>query len=157
MRLSKKKWVLRSIRHVDPARGHAVPLSRQRTLSAAVAVAGIAADGHLAAEKHAHSQVLAGVRDSGHQRALALQATPQNVQGRSGLEAAARDFALAEAGGGAAGPGELFDRADGAFAEGILADRTVAFEAAEREAIGFGGEGERKEAIEARTRHAESK
>lgn len=79
------------------------------------------------------------------------------MQRRSGLEAATRDFALAEAGGGAAGPSDLFDRANGAFAEGMLADWTVAFEAAERETIGFGGEGEWKEAIEARTRHAESK
>lgn len=79
------------------------------------------------------------------------------MQRRSGLEAAARDFALAEAGGSAAGPSELFDRANGAFAEGMLADWAVAFEAAERETIGFRGEGERKEAIEARPRHAESK
>lgn len=100
---------------------------------------------------------MAGVRDSGDQRVLALQTTAKDVQRRDGAQEAEDDFASAETGGGAAGPSELFNRENSDVAEGILSDWAVSIATTERETVGIGRKGEWKEAIEATANVVESK
>lgn len=99
---------------------------------------------------------MAGVRDFGSQRAVSLQTASQDVQRRSRSKKAEHPFESAEAGGGVTRSSEFPDGANCAIAEGILPDRIITVSTAKRKTIGFGGEGGWKEAIEARTLHAES-